>query len=200
MVIRREKTGLVVLAGDKGEAQALGHHIGWRRGAGAAFGAHFAADFKPIPIPTTRPQPGHLDMDRVRPLRAGGRGAGLDDPRHPFVFGDLPRDFDRFRFHPPADFQRPGGQPRPEHHPVGQRIPRSDSEGKRRVGKRAGSRHRARYPGREKRRRREGGAAGQEGSAAECLDAGQRKKRTVHVGKRVKKGRIELSHGRISKR
>jgi hypothetical protein len=128
VAVGREVALLVLLARREGEAQRRRGPVAFRRrGARAPGRAACAVRCEAIPIDAARPQSLHLDVHRVRQLRAC-RGRTLrDNAPEGLVVRDLPAHLDRRVAHA-ATLQRLGREPRPEHHAVGPRRARGHAE------------------------------------------------------------------------
>src|SRR4051794_1055596 len=106
-----------MLARGEGEPEPVDLRGRRGEGPGTAHPALGVAGPEPIPVPTVRLEPPHLDVNRVPELGGGHRVAAPDDVPHPLVPGQLPTDLDPLGGEPAAGLERTGGEPRPEHDP-----------------------------------------------------------------------------------
>src|SRR5215207_10629229 len=120
---------LVHLAGGEGEAHLRnGGPTGGRR-LGPSYRAHLGARLEAVEVLSRRLEPFNSHVHRVRQLGRCKRRTPAHDLAKVFVGGYLPLHANVLHWHPAVSVLRKrfGGEPRPQHHPIGQRIARGDT-------------------------------------------------------------------------
>ncbi len=162
--VRRPVAVLIILAAGQREAQRRRGGAGGRCGAGPADRAAHRAGAEPVEVHPGRLQTADVDMHGVRQPRDGVLRPHRHNLGEPVIGGDLPvnRDVAVGKRHAGGGLRH---QPRPEDHPVGQRVAAGDPEAEHAVAD-TGNRGRGRQ-----RRTRGGARAG--GSAIGAARRGQ---------------------------
>src|SRR5690606_27083385 len=133
------------------QPQARGGGAGRGSGAGTAGRADPGARAEAVVVVGAGFQTCHIGAHAVRVLGEGEGGAAPHDQGEALVEGDLPGDLHALLSQPAVRCERGRGEPGPDEHRAGQRIPGGDPEGEGVLGD----------PGRVEPGRGEGAARGQ---------------------------------------
>jgi len=117
---------LILLAADKGKAEAIGMAFRQRRRPRAANRTRDAAGIEAIPIPARGLQPMHFGVNAVCCVGRGERHTLSDDIAHTFIGRHTPLNAHRFGRHSARWLQRLWREPRPKHDAIGPRISGGD--------------------------------------------------------------------------